>query len=96
MKSDYIELISSMDLSRYQYKILLALAIKKQTQSRLSKTLNIHNANLTKPIKGLLALHLIEVDRIEGRNKYYRLQPDIRLVKEIFEGQATLEGGDDL
>jgi len=74
----YFEKLVSIELSSVQcYRILLLLLIKSYTQSQLSIKLNVKSQNILKYVKELEAANLIEIDRIEGRNKFYKAVKDI-------------------
>lgn len=69
---EYLFYIANMDLSAYQYKVLLLLMEKPYNQAALASTLKTKRQNIHKCVKELEELGLIEIDRQEGRNKYYR------------------------
>ncbi len=78
MNNVYFEKLVSIELSSVQcYRILLLLLIKSYTQSQLSIKLNVKSQNILKYVKELEAANLIEIDRIEGRNKFYKAVKDI-------------------
>ncbi|HBJ2623689.1 winged helix-turn-helix transcriptional regulator (plasmid) [Clostridium botulinum] len=78
MNLEYLQHIALAELSStYSYKILLLLLTKEYTQSQLCSILNIKKQNILKYIKELEHLNLIEVDRIEGRNKFYKAITDL-------------------
>lgn len=77
MDKEYIKYIASVKLSSVQcYRILLTLSIEKYTQAQLCSLLDIRNQHISKYVKELESLNLIEVDRIEGRNKFYKAVTD--------------------
>ncbi len=78
MNLEYLQHIALAELSStYSYKILLLLLTKEYTQSQLCSILNIKKQNILKYVKELEHLNLIEVDRIEGRNKFYKAITDL-------------------
>lgn len=78
MNNVYFEKLVSIELSSVQcYRILLLLLMKSYTQSQLSIKLNVKSQNILKYVKELEAANLIEIDRIEGRNKFYKAVKDI-------------------
>ena len=88
MNDKYLRYIALADISSgFSYKILLLLIEKECTQAQLAILLNIKRQNVPKYMKELGSLGLIEVDRIEGRNKFYRLVTDLNKIKEIIPGQ---------
>ena len=58
-----------------QYRIMLVLmSDKPYTQSMLAKILEINNAqNLTPAIRELKKLGFLEIDRVEGNNKFLKI-----------------------
>ncbi|HEY5587391.1 MAG TPA: hypothetical protein VIK86_00385, partial [Candidatus Paceibacterota bacterium] len=58
--------------SIYSLKILILLNTKPYTQAQLSNIFNLQKQNTSKYIKELLSINLIEVDRIEGKNKFFK------------------------
>ena len=91
MNIEYLQYIAKVELSSVQcYKILLLLLTKEYTQAQLSKELGMKSQNTLKYVKELEAAKLIEVDRIEGRNKFYRAVQDVKKLKELIPGQTKL------
>lgn len=87
---DYLQYISMLDLTTYHYKILLQLIVRTQNQTQLVETLNIQKQNVYKYIKELEALNLVEIDRIEGRNKFYKAVIDLEKIVTLIPGQTKL------
>ena len=74
-KAEYLdELALESGFTTMHYKIMLVLMTgKTYTQSQLAKKIGInHCQNLTIPLKVLAERGYIEVDRIEGRNKFLK------------------------
>lgn len=87
MDKRYLEYLAKSDLSTYHYKILLLLNIKPYSQAQLADELEILRQNAHRIIKELEARNLIEVDRIEGRNKFYRAVTNMKALPELIPGQ---------
>lgn len=74
MDKNFIEYIAlEPSLKGSHYRILLILSVKPCNQSFIAKLLGIKKQNVNKCFKELLDFGLIEVDRIEGRNKFYKV-----------------------
>lgn len=83
MDEKYIKYITSLKFSSVQcYRILLTLTIKICTQAQLCNLLEIRNQHIARYIKELEALNLIEVDRIEGRNKFYKAVTELNKIQQ--------------
>ncbi|OPJ60668.1 helix-turn-helix domain-containing protein [Clostridium oryzae] len=67
------ELATHKDLTTYDYKIVLLLMSKSFTISMMSERLDINRTNMYSHIRKLEKLNFIKIDRIEGANKFYRL-----------------------
>lgn len=63
--------------SPYDYKIILLLMEKSYTLTMLANQLSADRTNLYKHVKKLQELQLITIDRVEGKNKFYRLLEEI-------------------
>lgn len=83
MDEKYIKYITSLKLSSVQcYRILLTLTVEKYTQAQLCTLLDIRNQHIARYVKELEFLKLIEVDRIEGRNKFYKAVTDLEKIQK--------------
>lgn len=83
MNNEYIKYITSLKLSSVQcYRILLTLTVEIHTQAQLCTLLDIRNQHIAKYVKELEAFKLIEVDRIEGRNKFYKAVTDLKKIQK--------------
>ena len=91
MNSKYLECLATMELTTYHYKILLLLNIKAFTQSQISTALDIQRQNTNKYFKELEACNLIEIDRTEGRNTFYKAVTNTRSIKSNIKNQLKLE-----
>lgn len=87
---NYLIYIAMLDLNAYDYKVLLLLMEKPYNQAALSDTLKTTRQSIHKCIKGLETKNLIEVDRQEGRNKYYRAVSDLEKLRQLIHGQTKL------
>ena len=89
---DYIERLAKSDFnSPTHYKILFLLYRKSYTQVQLCKELGINSPqNITRILNQLIKEGFIEVDRIEGRNKFLRAVPNA-VPAQVDDGQLTLD-----
>lgn len=90
MEKDYIEFLALSNLTTYHYKILLLLNVRPQNQAQLGEALNIKKQNVYKYVKELQEMNLVKVDRIEGRNKFYKAEKDLQKIHEIIPGQTKI------
>ena len=91
LKNEYMKELVSERYTASQYMILLILwQDKPQTAVQMARTIGVHKQAMTKLLQELKEDGHIEVDRIEGRNKFYRACPN-RQPKEDSqdEGQLT-------
>ena len=73
MKTEYIDYLTTLDISGQSFRILLALNIKEHTQTQIQEKLNIQDkAQVNKLFKDLSNRGLIEISKVEGRNKFYK------------------------
>lgn len=70
--SDYLTALSTADFTTYHYKILLLLAVQPMTQAQIADFLQTKKQNINKYVSELLKYGLLEVDRIEGKNKFIK------------------------
>lgn len=87
---EYLAYIATLDLNAYDYKILLLLLEKPLNQAVLADILQTKRQNIYKCVKKLEEKQLIEVDRVEGRNKFYRVITDLDRLTKIIIGQIKL------
>lgn len=90
MERKYLSYIARLDLKAYEYKILLMLLEKPYTQMNISVEIGIARQNVNKYIASLKRQGLLEVDRVEGRNKYYRPVTDMKKLVDIMPGQIKI------
>lgn len=90
LTNDYLLDIATQEFTTMHYKVLMILLTgKSYTQVQIAKTLGIkHRQNLTPTIKELTEKGYIEVDYIQGRNKY--LKAIIRRKEEKQEGEQLM------
>jgi DNA-binding MarR family transcriptional regulator len=69
----YMEYLACLNLTSYHYKILLLLNVRPYNQAAIADILKSQRQNIFRSIKKLEAKGLIEVDRLEGRNKFYKV-----------------------
>ena len=72
LSADYLTALSTADLTTYHYKVLLLLAVQTMTQAQIADFLQIKKQNINKYVVELTKMGLLEVDRIEGRNKFLK------------------------
>lgn len=66
MKVEYIDYLTTLDISGQAFKVLLALNIKEHTQSQIQEKFNIQDkAQVNKLFKYLSYRGLIEISRVE-------------------------------
>ena len=76
-------------LTTYHYKVILyLLSTKSATQTEISTALYAKKQNINKVFKELYSMDIIMKDRIEGRNTYWKLNPNPVLQEK---GQIKLE-----
>lgn len=91
MKVEYIDYLTNLDISGQVFKVLLALNIKEHTQSQIQEKLNIQDkAQVNKLFKYLSYRGLIEISKVEGRNKFYRAITNIKGLKVNIPGQQRM------
>lgn len=90
MDKEYIQFLALSNLTTYHYKILLLLNVKPQNQAQLAEALNIKKQNVYKYVKELQEMNFVKVDRIEGRNKFYKAEKDLLKIHEIIPGQTKI------
>ncbi|MDT8718281.1 transcriptional regulator [Clostridium sp. 19966] len=84
--------LAMMDMqSIYCYKIYLLLLEDTYTQSQVSEALAIKRQNAIKYFKELENLNLIYVDRIEGRNKFYKAETNLAKIQSTLPGQTKIK-----
>ena len=72
LSADYLTALSTADFTTYHYKILLLLAVQPMTQAQIADFLQTKKQNINKYASELTKLGLLEVDRIEGKNKFLK------------------------
>ena len=91
MKVEYIEYLTSLEISGQAFRILLALNTKEYTQSQIQEKLNISDkAQVNKLFKDLSYRGLIEITKVEGRNKFYRAITNVKRLKINIAGQQRM------
>lgn len=72
LQAEYLIAISTANFTTYHYKILMLLAVSSMTQSQIADVLKVKKQNINKYVSELLKYGLLEVDRIEGKNKFIK------------------------
>lgn len=92
MNKEYLRYLATSDItSLYAIKSLLLLHIAPATQTMIANMLHIKKQNISHAIKELKRLGLVEVDRIEGKNKFYRPVTDMKKLNDVIPGQLNIE-----
>lgn len=89
-KSDILLKISELKgLTTYHYKVILQLlCLSELTQSQVAENLGVRKQNMNKIFKDLSSLDIIKINRTEGKNIFWSLNPNPRF--EI-KGQIKLD-----
>ena len=87
---EYLIYIATLELNAYDYKVLLLLLEKTYNQAMLADTLRTKRQSIHKCVKELEAKTLIEVDRMEGRNKFYKVVTDLEKLNLMIPGQTKI------
>ena len=87
---EYLIYIATLDLNAYDYKVLLLLLERTYNQATLADVLRTKRQSIHKCVKELEAKNLIEVDRMEGRNKFYRIVTDLEKLNRMIPGQLEI------
>lgn len=88
---DYLFFIASLELSANEYRVLLLLLTKSNNQAGLMELLRVKRQSVNITVKGLESKNLIEVERQEGRNKYYRPVTDLERLQTMLPGQTRID-----
>lgn len=87
---DYLKYIAEQELGAYHYRTLLMLLERPQTQTMVGDRLGLIKQNMNKIARDLERGGYIVVDRIEGRNKFFRVITDIEALQRTMKGQIKL------
>lgn len=91
MKVEYIDYLTTLDIGGQAFRILLALNIKERTQSQIQEKLSIQDkAQVNKLFKDLSNRGLIEISKVEGRNKFYKAIKDVKRLSINIPGQQRM------
>ncbi|MHC1747474.1 MAG: winged helix-turn-helix domain-containing protein [Cellulosilyticaceae bacterium] len=90
MDSKYLMYLANADLKATEYKILLMLLTRPYTAAQIVQALGIMKGNTNRYMKNLENKGLIELDRVEGSNKFYRAVTDMKNLIEVMPGQTKL------
>lgn len=90
MDKRYYMHLAHSNLTANEYKILLMLLTDSYTASQLVKEIGKMKNNTDRHIRKLKSLGLIELDRVEGGNKYYKAVCDMKKLMEVMPGQLKL------
>lgn len=91
MEVEYIEYLIFLEISGQAFRILLALNTREYTQSQIQEKLSIQDkAQVNKLFKDLSNRGLIEISKVEGRNKFYRAITNIKRLKINIPGQQRM------
>lgn len=90
MDKKYCEHIAKMDLRVTEYKMLLIAVGNTYTANQFALELGLSKSNMDKYIKSLKYKGLIELDRREGNNKFYRAVTDMKKLEQVMQGQMKI------
>ena len=90
MKSNILKRLSEeKSLTTYHYKVILyLLGVKSATQTEVANALDVKKQNINKIFKELHSMDIIIKDRVEGRNIYWKSNPNPTFQEK---GQIKLE-----
>ncbi|WP_053983838.1 helix-turn-helix domain-containing protein [Niameybacter massiliensis] len=91
MDKQYYNYLAKCKLKATEYRIILILLVKPCTSSQLVKELGCMKNNTDRYIRNLKSHGLIEIDYIEGANKFYKPVTDIKKLMAIMPGQMKIE-----
>lgn len=91
MNKDYCLYLASQDLNSTDYKILLLLTNGVYTQVQIAQMLGMQRQNIHPSMKKLESMHLVQVDRIEGKNKFFKSITNADVLKNHIPGQTKLK-----
>lgn len=87
---EFLELLATSEfVTAYHYRVLILLLTGVYTQSQLADKLQMKRQNVHRCIKDLESHGYIEVDRIEGRNKFLKATTS---VKKILQTTSDIQG----
>ncbi len=95
LTTEYLELLATSNFTTaYHYRVLMLLIAGTYTQTQLAKKLNLKRQNVHRCIKELEEHGYILVDRIEGKNKFFKANTSVKSIRnidsQVIEGQLTI------
>ena len=90
LSENYIELIANSDLTATGYKVLLMFISDSLTQAQVAERLGLHRQNVNRIITDLKGKGLIEIDRIEGRNHFFKAVTNVNNISRHIKGQTSM------
>jgi DNA-binding MarR family transcriptional regulator len=89
----YCDYLAKTKLDTSHFKVLMLLHTNTFTQSQIAEILEIkHKQNINATVKTLLLKGLVEVDRIEGSNKFLRATNPVELAKVLVIEDFQIKG----
>ncbi len=93
--TEYLEILATSNfITAYHYRVMLMLLTGNYTQAQMADKLHLKKQNIHKCIKDLEKQGLVEVDRIEGKNKFLKAVTSVKMIQahqEQLDGQLSLE-----
>lgn len=89
LSCEYMDYIAHLELTATDYKVLLLLICNKATQAQIARALNKQSQNINRSIANLKSLGLIEVESLDGRNKYYKAVKNMSALKNNASDTAS-------
>lgn len=91
-QKELIQTLARHKFTGTQYRIMLVLMYgETYTQAMLAKILEINNQqNLTPAIRELKRLGFLEIDRVEGNNKFLKIGENWTTLEETDKDQLSL------
>lgn len=90
MKERYIRHLTTINISGLCFRVLMLLVLENSTQGHVAKTLDKDRQAINKVFIELEKNGLVELMKIEGKNKFYRAITDIKRLKTNIPGQMNL------
>ncbi|WP_368240458.1 transcriptional regulator [Clostridium paraputrificum] len=88
MKEVYIKHLSTLELSGLCFRVLLLLNIQSYTQSSIAILLHADRQAINKVFNKLKSNGLIELVKVEGKNKFYKAVVDVKRLTINIPGQT--------
>ena len=84
--TEYFEILATSNfITAYHYRVMLMLLTGNYTQTQIANNLHLKVQNVHTCVRDLEKQGLIEVDRIEGKNKFLKAVTSVKRVRELQE-----------